>query len=59
MSTPVAYLFLLTLMILILAVLVPPAQGQNGVDSWRFVQCAGTSLAGQSKESSACTLGCG
>lgn len=40
------------LLVLITAVLVPPAQGQNGL-----LQCAGTSLDGQSKESSAHTLG--
>lgn len=36
---------------------VPRAQGQNGVDTWRLLQRAGTSQDGQSKESSACTLG--
>lgn len=37
--------------------LVPPAQGQNGVGAWRLLQCAGASLDGQSKESSAYTVG--
>lgn len=39
------------------ALLGPPAQGQNGVAAWRHLQCAGTSLDGQSKESSAHMLG--
>lgn len=48
---------LLTLLVFIPAVVVPHAQGQNGVDTWRLLPRTGTSLDGQSKESSACTLG--